>query len=64
MFVTMQKPKCSKCGSDRYEDFSNIHNSGVRCLSCGHVGDVKEHHPYKSTPTTTYIYDTTKDVTF
>lgn len=61
MHITRHAPRCSKCGSINYEEFSNIRESGTRCLDCGHVGNKKSNYPYgepeEDTVTYTYIVD-------
>lgn len=37
MFIQIeQKVKCSKCGSQSFENFSDVTHQGLRCLHCGH----------------------------
>ena len=62
MHIIGHTPKCSKCGSiNNYEEFSNMRESGTRCLQCGHVGNVKSNYPYgkpgEGTVTYNYIID-------
>lgn len=62
MHITQHAPKCSKCGSINYEEFSNMRSSGIRCLDCGHVGNEKSTNPYgEDDDTVTYTYIIDKD---
>lgn len=42
--ILKQEIKCSKCGSNNYENFSDDRYSGKRCKTCGHEN--KELHPH------------------
>ena len=36
MYIVSEPMKCSKCGVSRTESFFRTHESGIRCLNCGH----------------------------
>lgn len=36
MHVETQPMKCRECGSTNSEHFVRRHESGIRCLNCGH----------------------------
>lgn len=36
MYIFLPPAKCSACGSERSESFSDYQRHGIRCKDCGH----------------------------